>query len=267
MHNIVEVLKRLGRHSPVLHTAWGKLRWYSSRPGLTQIGLKFRHFGWTVECPFCGWKGNSFYPHPVPHPRPNAICPRCESKERHRLLFLYLNRKTNIFAEPTDILEIAPGPYSYYLFGQQPLIKYFTIDYESAHAQCHADITQLPLPTQSVDLIICYHVLEHVMDDRRALTEIHRVLRNTGMLLIQVPIEAEITWEDPTVTDPNERLRLFGQEDHVRVYGKDFTDRLEQMNFEVHIDDFAAHLPKNIIHRYGLDSNELIFVCRVAGRL
>ncbi len=262
---VLQAIKRAGRRSRILSLIWGKLRWYTTSSGLRQIGVAIRHLGWTVQCPFCGWRGSSFYATSVysastPN-RPNAICPGCYSKKRHRLLYLYLKQQTNLFSEKLRVLEIAPGPYSYRLFQTLPHAKYISLDYESTLTMCRGDITSLPLPDASFDLVICYHVLEHVVNDRGAIKELHRILSNDGLLLVQVPIDRDVTLEDPSVTDPEDRKRLFGQEDHVRAYGKDFVDRLVEAGFVVQIDDFAATLPDDVIRRYGLTHNELIYAC------
>ncbi len=258
---MLQAIKSLGRRYPVPHLLWGKLRWYSSPPGLRQIVKGLQHLGRTVQCPICGWRGNSFYPHEPPHYRPNAICPRCQSKERHRLLFFYLEQRAGLFGRSMRLLEIAPGPYSDRLFRVLPLAAHLTLDYVSPWADCHGDITALPLPARSFDLAICYHVLEHVPGDRAAMRELRRILRNGGLLLVQVPIDRDVTFEDLSITDPAARLQLFGQDDHVRAYGRDFVDRLKETGFIVQTDDFAAHLSDEMIRRHGLLRDELIYAC------
>lgn len=242
---------------------WGQFRWYTSVPGIRQLLTRLKYLGSAVECPYCGWKGRAFYPHPEPHPRPNAYCPKCYAKERHRLMLLYLERNLDINNRMLTILEIAPGPYSIRFFSSFPNIRYFTIDLESSLAMCLADIGHLPLPDHTFDLVICYHVLEHIQDDRGAMAELYRVLKHHGTLLVQVPILGEITDEAPDVTDPQERLRRFGQDDHVRTYGLDFNDRLRNTGFIVNLSDFAAHLAPEEVRLYGLDPHEMITACTV----
>lgn len=245
-----------------LRKSWGLFRWYTSMPGIRQLAMRIQYLGFNVECPYCGWRGKAFYPNPEPHPRPNAYCPRCFAKERHRLLYLYLEREMEIsISEEMTVLEIAPGLYSIRHFSNLPHIRYITADLESDLAQCHADICCLPLPSETFDLVICYHVLEHIPDDRAVMVEFHRILKRGGVMLVQVPIVCEVTEEDPTVTDPQERLRRFGQDDHVRNYGLDFYDRLNSVGFDVRNSDFAARLSPGEILRYGLDPDELIIVC------
>jgi SAM-dependent methyltransferase len=244
---------------------WGRLRWHTSRPGVNKlvsdVRLTIKYRGNAVQCPFCGWQGSLFYPHPPPHERPNSLCPRCWSKERHRLLYLYLIRTIDILSLPGRTLEIAPGPYSYYLFRDRAGKSYFTLDYESSLAAIKGDICSLPFMDRSFDIVICYHVLEHIPDDARAMRELGRVLNPEGQLLIQVPIEGDATREDLSVTDEAERIRLFGQADHVRSYGRDIANRLRSTGLDVEETDFASTLSPEEIQRFGLRSGELTYLC------
>lgn len=129
------------------------------------------------------------------------------------------------------------------------------------------DIGNLPFPSGSFDLVVCNHVLEHVVDDQRAMRELRRVMSVSGCLLVQVPIERDATLEDPTATDPASRLQLFGQEDHVRSYGRDFALRLMAAGLEVREDPFAARLPEEAIRRFGLVRDETIFMCTIDSRV
>jgi len=179
IHRVKGSVQKFG----VLKSAWSQFRWYSGPAGRRQIWAKVQHFGWGVECPFCGWRGSSFYPHPPPHYRQNAICPKCESKERHRLLFLYLKQYALLFDKPLKVLELAPGPYSHRMFQRLPHITYITLDLTLPSARCHGDIRCLPFTDSSFNLVICYHVFEHVQDDRCAMSEPHRILEADGLLL------------------------------------------------------------------------------------
>ena len=132
----------------------------------------------------------------------------------------------------------------------------------------HGDILALPFRSGCFDLIVCYHVLEHVPDDRHAMRVLRRVLSDTGTLFVHVPIEGGCyTVEDPSITDPVARLRAFGQSDHVRMYGRDFVDRLVEAGFNVNIHHYAASLPPQVVRRYGLLSDDLIYACVVTGRV
>ncbi len=124
----------------------------------------------------------------------------------------------------------------------------------------HFDITQLPFAENYFDLIICYHVLEHVTDDRRAMSELFRVLKSGGVVLLQVPFSENETLEDSSITSPEKRKKLFGQEDHVRYYGRrDFVSRLQQTGFKVEEIKYAKTLGEEKIRLYQLDKEEIIF--------
>ncbi len=115
--------------------------------------------------------------------------------------------------------------------------------------------------------MVCNHVLEHVSDDRKAMREFFRILRPGGWALLQSPVDHRRpdTFEDPTVTDPRERKRVFGQYDHVRIYGRDYVRRLEETGFSVTLDTFVRELPESEVRRLGLDRDEEIYFCRKAG--
>ncbi|HEX2076857.1 MAG TPA: methyltransferase domain-containing protein [Longimicrobium sp.] len=184
-------------------------------------------------CPVCEKSSSRFKPFGNP-PRADAMCPHCGALERHRLAWLYLQRRTDLFdGRPRRVLHVAPE------LCLEPRLRrrlrggYLTADLDSPRAAARMDVTDIRHPDESFDVIFCSHVLEHVPDDRRAMAEFFRVLRRGGWAILLVPITADATYEDPTVVDPAERLRLFGQEDHVRRYGPDYVDRLRQAGFEV----------------------------------
>ena len=144
-----------------------------------------------------------------------------------------------------------------------PNLDYVTVDY-SAEADARMDITRLAIPDNAFDAIICVHVLEHIPKDDRAMLELHRVLRPRGWAILQVPIDARLehTYEDFRITSPEERLVHFGQEDHVRWYGRDYAQRLERAGFHVTVDDYVRTLPAEQVRRYGLSPDEDIHLCR-----
>ena len=124
------------------------------------------------------------------------------------------------------------------------------------------DIMNIQYPDEYFDIVYCSHVLEHVQDDRQAMREFYRVLKKDGWAILLVPITAEKTFEDPSIIDPAERLRVFGQEDHVRRYGPDFADRLLQSGFKVTVSNAADVADKRDIKRMGLtDASGQIFYC------
>lgn len=214
-----------------------------------------------VQCPCCGWEGKEFYPFGVKL-RKNARCPNCGSLERHRLYYLYLatvvpkNRQLNV-------LHFAPERILTSLFRSYNNVEYLSVDIDSKKAMAKEDITGLSFEDNSFDIIFCSHVLEHIEDDRKAIRELNRVLRPDGFAILQVPIKDEFngrkiekTFEDFTITEPRERERLFGQSDHVRIYGRDYKDRLESAGFKVKIDRFINSFGDEDIRKFGLIPNE-----------
>lgn len=169
-------------------------------------------------------------------PRKDARCLRCGALERDRFTWLYVSQKTNLCdRSPKKMLHVAPEPCLEAKFKQYLDGNYVTGDLLDPKAMVKIDITDIDFPPESFDVIYCSHVLEHVSDDRKAMREFHRILKNNGWAILNVPITAEQTYEDPSITDPKERLRAFGQVDHVRRYGPDYVDRLRQAGFKVEI--------------------------------
>lgn len=190
----------------------------------------FRRF----HCPICGVWSRRFRPFGV-IPRPNAQCPSCGALERHRLVWLFFQRQMNLFSPGRKkFLHFAPEPVFTAFFSRIPNLDYITADLNKP-AMEKVDITCMPFPNETFDIIFCSHVLEHVPNDRKAMEECYRVLRKNGVAVLMVPIRASSTEEDLTITDPKERERLYGQFDHVRNYGLDFADRLRHAGFEVTI--------------------------------
>lgn len=227
------------------------------------IGLFYR--GNRVKCPVCGSKFRKFLPYGYETSRDNALCPECLSLERHRLLWLYLTRETDLLSVFPRTLHIAPEvcimrhlkPH----FAAHPG-QYVTADLESPLADLHFDIHHIPLDDNSVDVILCNHLLEHVADDRQAIRELHRVMKSGGWGIVLSPVEPdyEQTYEDDTITDPEERRRVFGQYDHRRVYGADYPDRLREAGFEVADIDYAVSLTEAERMRYALSTDHIYMV-------
>lgn len=216
-----------------------------------------------VTCPCCGAHLPKFIPGGV-NLRPNAMCPSCGSLERHRLMQLYFQTRTNLYTDRLKVLHFAPEACLERGLDNNPMIDYVSADLYSPRAKQKIDITDIPYPDASFDVVLCSHVLEHIPDDRKAMRELLRVLKPDGWALLQVPIDLrrDVTFEDPTVTDPAERARLFGQHDHVRWYGRDYPDRLRECGFDVRIDDFMGGLTPEEIARYGLGAGEKMHFCR-----
>ena len=225
---------------------------------ILQNGLDY--LGWARYCPVCREWVRSFEPFGVV-PRPDARCPACGSLERHRLAWAFFEGQTNLFdGSPKSMLHIAPEGQFEERLRQVPGIEYLTADLHNPRAMVKMDITDIQYPDNSFDVIYCSHVLEHVPDDRKAMSELRRVLKADGWALILVPVTAEKTFEAPSVTDPAQRERLLGQYDHVRRYGPDFENRLEEAGFTVtRICSTDIMSMQNIV-RLGVQREE-IFLC------
>lgn len=186
-------------------------------------------------CAICGCSAPRFSPIGAP-PREDAQCLHCGSLERHRLSWLFLRTRTDLFDPmPKTMLHVAPQPCLAKRFRAHLGDGYLSADLCPDRAMVRMDITDIGCPDESLDFVFCSHVLEHVDDDRRAMRELHRVLRRGGQAIVLVPITGDRTYEDPRITDPGEREKAFGQEDHVRRYGPDVVDRLHEAGFTVEV--------------------------------
>ena len=168
-------------------------------------------------------------------PREDASCPICHSLERHRLLWLYIKNKQNLLSDFTGkMLHVTPERIFSKLFKEKLKENYLSADLYNTNAMVQMDITNINYSDETFDYIYCSHVLEHVLDDRKAMKEFHRVLKKDGWAILLVPIaDQEITYEDSSIVEPEEREKAFGQKDHVRVYGRDYFDRLKKSGFSV----------------------------------
>lgn len=227
-----------------------------------RICRSFLYIGNKFVCPCCGWHFRQFLTHGV-KPRKNAKCARCDSMERHRLLWLYLKNKTNLFSDNLKVLHFAPE----YIF-QKNLrsmsnLDYISADLDSPLAMVNVDIINILYDDNSFDVILCSHVLEHVIDDREAMKELFRVLKPGGWAILLVPLsnESDKTFEDPSIESPRDREHIFGQKDHVRIYGRDYKDRLEKAGFTVKVDGYVRELGDDKIKKHGLSEDQEIYFC------
>lgn len=220
-----------------------------------------------VQCPVCGARYRKFMPYGYVETRPNALCPRCLALERHRLLWLWLERETDVLTAAPKLLHIAPEVClmrrfeKIYTDGNRE--DYVTADLESPLAKVKMDVQAIPFPDNAFDVIFCNHILEHVDDDRLAMREMYRVMRKGGWGVMLSPVDEsrEKTFEDDSITDPEERTRIFGQYDHRRIYGRDYADRLRVAGFEVEETDYFAALPPEERKLYGL-RREILYIVR-----
>jgi SAM-dependent methyltransferase len=191
----------------------------------------------------------------------------CGSLERHRLVWLYLQRMTDLFEGrpkkilPKKILHIAPEPTFVPRLRKRFGAGYITADLLDAYAMVKMDVMDIHYPDNTFDFILCSHVLEHVPDDRRAMREFYRTLKPDGWAILMVPIWRDLTFEDPSIVDPAERLAVYGQMDHVRIYGRDFVDRLREAGFDVTITEASDFLSQQEIETMALDGAGEIYHC------
>ncbi len=206
------------------------------------------------ECAVCGKTFRKFLPYGRVIRRDNALCPNCLSLERHRLIWLYLERETDFFSAPMKVLHVAPEYCFIKRFKALKNLEYTTGDLESPLADVKMDILDIPFSDSTFDVVICNHTLEHVHDDMKAMREFYRVLKPGGWGILNSPIneKREKTYEDPSIILPAEREKHFGQRDHVREYGLDYTDRLSQAGFIPTTFDMIGTLPPELAQRYGL---------------
>lgn len=254
---------------------------YVARPiiAFTLKGTKFTD-------PIDGKSFKSMLPYGYETQRNNVLSPSTLSLERHRLLWLYLNEETDFFkselvsdssftntkriklrdAETNSALKVlhfAPEQAFYKLFRNQKNLDYTTTDLFSPLADVKADICNLPFQDNQYDIILCNHVLEHIPDDTKAMQELYRVLKPGGMAILQIPqdLSRATTFADDTITDQKERAKIFGQYDHVRIYGRDYFDKLRRIGFTVVEEDYTNKIAPELVEKYCLAKGEIIPVC------
>jgi SAM-dependent methyltransferase len=201
------------------------------------------------ECPCCGGRFARF----VVREDASRVCPRCRSRERQRVLWVYLQRELAIESSTARVLHLAPEPALHERLRTLPALRYETGDLEPGPLVDRTmDVERLPHADGSLDLVLCSHVLEHVPDDRQAARELARVLAPGGRALVQVPVEPTLaqTYEDPAIVTPEARLRAFGQADHVRIYAADVADRLRAGGLDVTLVPYADRVPPELRFRH-----------------
>ncbi len=215
--------------------------------------------------PIDGKSFRKFLPYGYGKQRENALSPSTLSLERHRLMWLFLRDDTDFFTSKEKIktLHIAPEQCFLDLFRKQTNLEYITSDLESPIADVKADICNLPFDDNSFNVVFCNHVLEHIIDDTKAMQELYRVLKKGGFGIFQIPqdLSREKTFEDNTITNRRERAEIFGQYDHVRVYGRDYFNKLRSIGFEVDEIDYTKKITREKLERYCLMKNEILPVC------
>ncbi|MGM5469622.1 class I SAM-dependent methyltransferase [Flavobacteriaceae bacterium LMO-SS05] len=236
------------------------------RPFLIRLSYTARPFlafflkGETYTDPIDGKSFKTFLPYGYGKQRNNVLSPSTLSLERHRLLWLYLKNETDFFTASKKVLHFAPEQAFYSRFKKLKNLDYTTTDLNSPLADVKADICKLPFKDNTFDVVLCNHVLEHIPDDTKAMQEMFRVLKVGGMGIFQIPqdLNREKTFEDDSITDKKERSKIFGQYDHVRIYGRDYFDKLRSIGFKVEEVDYTATCSKSEIDKYRLAKGEII---------
>lgn len=220
--------------------------------------------GSRIEDPISGKKYRRILPYGRLHSRPNALAPHSLSLERHRLIWLYLKNRTDFFTNPKRVLHIAPEYCFIKPFKRLKNLDYITADLISPWAEVKMDVQSIPFPDSSFDVVICNHVLEHVDDDQRAMQELIRVMKPGGFGIFQVPLDSsiEVTLEDKSINTPELREKYFKQRDHLRLYGSDYAKRLRAVGFDVTEDDYVHTLSDDLVKRYALPKDEILYICR-----
>ncbi len=222
--------------------------------------LAFILKGDTYTDPIDGRSFKSFLPYGYGNQRSNVLSPSTLSLERHRLLWLYLKSETRFFTDNLRVLHFAPEQAFHKRFKKMSNLEYVTTDLNSPLADVKADICNLPFENNEFDVILCNHVLEHITDDTKAMQELYRVLKKGGLGIFQIPqdLNRDISFEDNTITDKKERAKIFGQYDHVRIYGRDYFEKLREIGFKVSEVDYTCTFSDDDISRYCLAQGEII---------
>lgn len=239
------------------------------RPLLIKLSYLVRPFiafylkGNKYTDPIDGKSFRKLLPYGYGKQRENALSPSTLSLERHRLMWLYLQQETDFFTSQKKVLHMAPEQCFLSIFRKQENLDYTTADLYSPIADVKANICDLPFEDNSFDVVFCNHVLEHIPDDTKAMQELYRVLKPGGMGIFQIPqdLSRDITFEDDSITDEKERSKIFGQYDHVRVYGRDYFNKLRAIGFRVEEVDYTKKISQKEIERFCLMPGEILPVC------
>jgi SAM-dependent methyltransferase len=239
-----------------------------------RVAKRVYYAGTSRQCPICEGAFRRFMPAGLDLPLfrektivggglgQEVVCPGCSSLNRERLLLLYLREKTRIFAVPTTLLHVAPESGLKTILEHAKTIQYVSTDLFATNVMIRSDLTALPLRDNVCDVVICCHVLEHVTDDLGGMREVFRVLRPGGWAILQVPIASSQadTLEDWSITSSEQREQMYGQSDHVRLYGRGYRDRLEAAGFRVEVCSYASQLGEESVMRYGVLADEDIYI-------
>jgi len=209
------------------------------------------YYGNKVHCPICGGSFRKFLPYGAKTWREDRLCPKCLSLDRHRLLWHYLQERTTLFTGKNKLLHIAPEQCFYAYFKKSALITYITADLESPLADVKMDIVKMPFADKEFDFVLCNHVLEHIPDDYKAMSEIYRIMKKGAIAILNVPLDKNRgkTLEDPAIDTPEKRKKHYWAHDHVRLYGLDYKARLESVGFIVEPVSFYSELTEDTVKK------------------
>lgn len=223
------------------------------------ISKPYYTFGKQHYCTVCDHSARLFIRDPIA--QNEFRCPNCYSLERHRLLGLYKNKV--FFTGNKKMLHFAPEECVKKVFSDKKNIDYLSADLDRSKAMIEMDIQNIQFPENSFDLIICNHVLEHIPNDQKAMNELYRVLKPRGWAFLTVPInyKSETTFEDPAIFTPEQRIENYGQADHLRVYGLDFREKLNEAGFIVTVDNRLDTMADELKSRYCLNKKEYLYLC------
>lgn len=266
MRRLIQVSRYLNHH----HLESNQLSWFGTQYTVLSTALKIARIEGAdkqVICNACGWTGKRFldFHSGYDHVYQNAVCGGCLSHPRHRSYsFVIKSLFSNLdSSKKIRVLHFAPEPQVEQLLRAYPQVDYLSVDIDYRKAMRREDITALSFSDNAFDVIICIHVFEHIDNDRKAMQEVFRVLKPGGIALLDVPIDetCDETFEDPSITDPQERTKAYWQWDHVRLYGNDYGRKLMSAGFEVEKHYLIRELGEEVIRRHGLEVTPN-YVCR-----
>lgn len=207
-----------------------------------------------VECNYCGWKGNEFFPHHTKSDnKSNEVCPNCFSIPRYRLLLYFLNERMDFFNKYHKILEIGPNRSLQTLCLNNPNCEYISIDIRSPYAMIRMDAQNLKFDNEFFDVIFCISVLNFIEDDQKAISEIFRVLKPGGYAIVAAGIDK--TMSDTVEYDGPDPIKNFAR----RIYGRDIIKNLASVGFSVKRYDIFPSIPQEVRDYYVMSNNVIYY--------